>query len=153
MRRGSAFLARTRLLPATGTATTTEQQEQESQPQMPQTTHTHTHTHTHTAFIPQQGWREGPITFQPTYKYHLGCQVYSGEPLPPGASPIRPVESSTSVTESDTDSAPPSARGDGRGDKGDGVEKQKKRTPAWCDRVLWLKVRLCEVCEVPQRCC
>lgn len=47
-----------------------------------------------------QGWREGPITFNPTYKYHLGCNIYSGEPLPPGIAAVRAVDSSSSLADS-----------------------------------------------------
>jgi hypothetical protein len=50
-----------------------------------------------------QGWREGPISFSPTYKYHLGCNVYSGEPLPPGIAMVRAVDSSNSLADSASD--------------------------------------------------
>eukprot|EP00882_Tetradesmus_deserticola_P031413 GHRQ01035520.1.p1 GENE.GHRQ01035520.1~~GHRQ01035520.1.p1 ORF type:complete len:153 (+),score=65.91 GHRQ01035520.1:208-666(+) len=50
-----------------------------------------------------QGWREGPISFNPTYKYHLGCNVYSGEPLPPGLAMVRAADSSSSLADSASD--------------------------------------------------
>jgi hypothetical protein len=53
--------------------------------------------------VSTQGWREGPISFQPTYKYHLGCNVYSGEPLPPGIAMVRAVDSSNSLADSASD--------------------------------------------------
>ena len=112
-----------------------------------------------------QGWREGPITFDPTYKYHLGCNVYSGEPLPPGlATTLRAVDSAPSLADSASQGDGGGARPGGRGSGGGGgggtpdasahggeragadspsVEKQKKRTPAWCDRILWLPVGGC----------
>jgi hypothetical protein len=55
------------------------------------------------------GWHEGEVTFPPTYKYRPGTNVYSGAD-------------------------------DGEADDVDGAQKkeeEKKRTPAWCDRVLW----------------
>jgi hypothetical protein len=48
-----------------------------------------------------QGWQEGGITFNPTYKYHLGCNIYSGDPLPPGVSAVKAVESYASLTDSE----------------------------------------------------
>jgi len=55
------------------------------------------------------GWHESELTFAPTYKYRPGTNIYSG----------------------DADVDP---------DDIDGVQKkeeEKKRTPAWTDRVLW----------------
>ena len=55
------------------------------------------------------GWYEGEVTFAPTYKYRPGTNIYSGA-------------------------------GDGDDDDFDGTQKkeeEKKRTPAWCDRILW----------------
>lgn len=60
-----------------------------------------------------QGWREGPISFNPTYKYHLGCNVYSGEPVPPGIAAVKAVDSSASLADS--------AESDGRLDSSQGV--------------------------------
>lgn len=41
------------------------------------------------------------VTFQPTYKYHLGCNIYSGDPLPPGVGAVKAVESYASLTDSE----------------------------------------------------
>jgi hypothetical protein len=43
------------------------------------------------------------VTFNPTYKYHLGCNVYSGEPLPPGLAMVRAADSSNSLADSASD--------------------------------------------------
>lgn len=87
-----------------------------------------------------QGWHEGAITFNPTYKYHLGCNIYSGDPLPPGVSSVKAVDSYASLTDSEaTTEGGDSASLAGRDSPS--VEKQKKRTPAWCDRILWLPDR------------
>jgi hypothetical protein len=48
-----------------------------------------------------QGWQEGAITFNPTYKYHLGCNIYSGDPLPPGVGAVKAVDSYASLTDSE----------------------------------------------------
>ncbi|KAK2985047.1 hypothetical protein RJ640_016967, partial [Escallonia rubra] len=45
------------------------------------------------------GWKEGPITFPPTYKYEINSDRFVGE---------------------------------------NPKEGEKKRSPAWCDRILWL---------------
>ncbi|KAF8068242.1 Ocrl [Scenedesmus sp. PABB004] len=85
------------------------------------------------------GWREGPISFPPTYKYHLGCNVYSGDALPPGlAAGLRAVDSGASLADSDGAAGGAEAEAGGAGRDSPAVEKQKRRTPAWCDRVLWL---------------
>ncbi|URE30890.1 endonuclease exonuclease phosphatase family domain containing protein [Musa troglodytarum] len=44
------------------------------------------------------GWKEGKITFAPTYKYSQNSDIYAGETV---------------------------------------KSKKKRRTPAWCDRILW----------------
>jgi hypothetical protein len=41
------------------------------------------------------------VTFGPTYKYHLGCNVYSGDALPAGVAAVRAVDSSTSLADSE----------------------------------------------------
>ncbi|KAF7126450.1 hypothetical protein RHSIM_Rhsim11G0011700 [Rhododendron simsii] len=46
-----------------------------------------------------EGWKEGPITFPPTYKYEFNSDRYVGE---------------------------------------NPKEGEKRRSPAWCDRILWL---------------
>ena len=43
------------------------------------------------------------MTFNPTYKYHLGCNIYSGEPLPPGLAGVKAVESSSNLSDMDSD--------------------------------------------------
>lgn len=48
-----------------------------------------------------QGWQEGPVTFNPTYKYHLGCNIYSGDPLPSSISAVKAVDSYASLTDSE----------------------------------------------------
>ena len=60
-----------------------------------------------------QGWQEGEITFPPTFKYTVGTDAYVG-------------------TEGDEVVG-------GNENSGSGSEKkpQKKRRPAWCDRILW----------------
>lgn len=45
-----------------------------------------------------EGWKEGPITFPPTYKYEINSDRYVGE---------------------------------------NPKEGEKRRSPAWCDRILW----------------
>jgi hypothetical protein len=54
-------------------------------------------------------WHEGEVTFAPTYKYRPGTNIYSGA----GDVDVNEV---------------------GQAQK---REEEKKRTPAWCDRVLW----------------
>ena len=56
-----------------------------------------------------QGWHESELTFAPTYKYRPGTNIYSG------------------AEDADADVV----------DAGQKKEEEKKRTPAWCDRVLW----------------
>ncbi|KAI8530430.1 hypothetical protein RHMOL_Rhmol11G0057500 [Rhododendron molle] len=46
-----------------------------------------------------EGWKEGPITFPPTYKYEFNSDRYVGD---------------------------------------NPKEGEKRRSPAWCDRILWL---------------
>jgi hypothetical protein len=41
--------------------------------------------------------------FNPTYKYHLGCNIYSGEPLPPGLAAVKAVESSSNLSDMDSE--------------------------------------------------
>lgn len=48
-----------------------------------------------------QGWQEGVVSFNPTYKYHLGCNIYSGDPLPPGVGAVKAVDSYASLTDSE----------------------------------------------------
>uniref|UniRef100_A0A7S0RWX6 Inositol polyphosphate-related phosphatase domain-containing protein n=1 Tax=Chlamydomonas leiostraca TaxID=1034604 RepID=A0A7S0RWX6_9CHLO len=83
-----------------------------------------------------EGWREGPITFAPTFKFKVGTHHYLGEPLP--------VSASTKSVVADGDAAAAEGTQEGGGGSDDeegGAEKQRKRTPAWCDRVLWLPLR------------
>jgi hypothetical protein len=41
------------------------------------------------------------VSFDPTYKYHLGCNIYSGDPLPPGVGAVKAVDSYASLTDSE----------------------------------------------------
>lgn len=64
-----------------------------------------------------EGWQEGPLSFPPTFKFVRGTMQYHGDG--PG-----------------TDPASPRTAG-GTEPNGDAAAAQKKRTPAWTDRVLW----------------
>lgn len=70
--------------------------------------------------------------FAPTYKYLVGSSSYSGDA--PGSGSRAP--------------SPSLLTGGSGGGGGEAAalpapsgEKQKRRTPAWCDRILWLQVR------------
>ncbi|KAG2495021.1 hypothetical protein HYH03_006953 [Edaphochlamys debaryana] len=65
-----------------------------------------------------RGFQEGRIAFPPTYKYKVGTNIYNGD-------------DAAGVDGDDDDGGTPMA-----GDKAD-PEKHKRRTPAWCDRVLF----------------
>lgn len=54
-----------------------------------------------------KGWKEGPISFPPTYKYEINSDRYFGE---------------------------------------NPKEGEKKRSPAWCDRILWFGKGIKQIC-------
>jgi hypothetical protein len=58
-----------------------------------------------------QGWEEGQIAFQPTYKYHLGCNVYSCDPPPAGIKAALP--SASDLTADDEGACRAAGPGDG----------------------------------------
>ena len=61
------------------------------------------------------GWQEGEITFPPTFKYVIGTDTYLG---------------------SEDQGGHGGHGGHGHGEV-ESAKGQKKRTPAWCDRILW----------------
>ena len=108
------------------------------------------------------GWEEGELTFRPTYKFRRGTDEYSGDmdglrrrgssealSLTPGEGPgAASGHERDSVGEAEGDRLSEQAESDAdRGEASDidsvqgsleGVGKREKvRTPAWCDRVLW----------------
>jgi len=108
------------------------------------------------------GWEEGKLTFLPTYKFRRGTDEYSGDmdglrrrgssealSLTPGEVPgTASGHERDGVGEAEGDRLSEQAESDAdRGDASDidsvqgsleGVGKREKvRTPAWCDRVLW----------------
>ncbi|GAX73188.1 hypothetical protein CEUSTIGMA_g641.t1 [Chlamydomonas eustigma] len=67
-----------------------------------------------------KGWKEGDITFLPTFKFKVGSHTYLGD---------------REKTEASTASALQSE--EGAEEDGEAGEVQKRRTPAWCDRILF----------------
>jgi phosphatidylinositol-bisphosphatase len=65
------------------------------------------------------GWQEGEITFPPTFKYTIGTDAYVG-----------------SETNDNNSNNKHSSNGSGEEKK-----VQKKRAPAWCDRILWKAIK------------
>jgi phosphatidylinositol-bisphosphatase len=84
-----------------------------------------------------RGWTEAPVTFPPTYKYRPGTNQYSG-----GAPGEDEGEGDEGNGEPGNNGAS-SNNGDSSSQrkvhqvKVSAKEEKKKRTPAWCDRVLW----------------
>lgn len=81
---------------------------------------------------PLQGWCEGRVTFQPTYKVRLGTEIYIGndEAMAAAASTAEAADAnSTSLTMLTEGSSANKAAA--------AAAAKKRRTPAWCDRVLW----------------
>ena len=110
------------------------------------------------------GWEEGPLSFLPTYKFRRGTDEYSGDmdglrrrgssealSLPPGGGGgVGEVDEAGGADEDGDATVTEMAEQDDRGDavsdidssslagSMEGVGKREKvRTPAWCDRVLW----------------
>ncbi|EFJ47134.1 hypothetical protein VOLCADRAFT_105199 [Volvox carteri f. nagariensis] len=87
-----------------------------------------------------QGWHEGRVTFPPTYKFKAGTNTYNGDDMPASGSAgsLQAAESAAvapaAAAAEDAESS--SAASAGPGSTAD-PEKHKRRTPAWCDRVLW----------------
>ncbi|GIL84933.1 hypothetical protein Vretifemale_13525 [Volvox reticuliferus] len=91
-----------------------------------------------------QGWHEGRLTFLPTYKFKMGTHVYNGDDLTPSGS-AGSLTAAAAMPTAAAFAAPPSGEGDdgdsgaaaGPGGTAADPEKHKRRTPAWCDRILW----------------
>ncbi|GIL53598.1 hypothetical protein Vafri_9213, partial [Volvox africanus] len=95
-----------------------------------------------------QGWHEGRLTFLPTYKFKVGTHVYNGDDLPASGSAgsLTAAAAAAAAAATVASSAAPqggevddgeSGAAAGPGGAAADPEKNKRRTPAWCDRILW----------------
>lgn len=83
-----------------------------------------------------EGWKEGAVKFPPTFKYKRGASHYLGDEEDDAASEagsqdLRAPSSASLATPGTPDShqsQPSSAQN---------ADKEKRRTPAWTDRILW----------------
>ncbi|KAL6758898.1 Endonuclease/exonuclease/phosphatase [Haematococcus lacustris] len=91
------------------------------------------------------GWREGPITFAPTYKFRAGTHTYVGDPLPGSSSKqglaAVEVEDASPLSTSSTDILGAGCDDNSKQPGLVGDKPKSRRTPAWCDRVLWYSSR------------
>ncbi|KAK9792500.1 hypothetical protein WJX73_010349 [Symbiochloris irregularis] len=88
-----------------------------------------------------QGWKEGPLSFPPTFKFKRGTQHYLGDDDDDTASELGSQDlrapSSSSLA---APSTPDSRAHDNHGtphQQHPGEKPEKRRTPAWTDRILY----------------
>ncbi|KAK9840841.1 hypothetical protein WJX81_008338 [Elliptochloris bilobata] len=79
-----------------------------------------------------EGWAEGPLNFAPTYKFRRGTSVYVGE-----ADDEEDGADLGAMAAASFSGAAPALSEHSATSQGPAVEKEKLRTPAWTDRVLW----------------
>ncbi|GLI67086.1 hypothetical protein VaNZ11_011288 [Volvox africanus] len=91
-----------------------------------------------------QGWHKGRLTFLPTYKFKMGTHVYNGDDLPASVSArslavaaATPTVASLAATQGGEVDNGDSGAAAGPGGAAADPEKYKRRTPAWCDHILW----------------